>query len=237
MLLSVNADAKTKKGVKLGYLTGIVYMAPHTLSGYQVCPKSTEGCRAACLFTAGHGIYKTVQRARIARTKLFFENRSKFMYDLSVEIAALIRTAYRNGLMPAVRLNGTSDIAYEKIIAVRGGKVYRNLMQAFPEVQFYDYTAIPNRNVKNIPNYHITFSMKENNERAAMDALKSGMNVAVVFSTRRSKPLPETWRGYKVIDGDESDTRFLNATGVIIGLRAKGKARYDASGFVKNPDA
>ena len=233
-LLSISADAKTVKGEKEGYMTGILYLAPHTLSGYEVCPKSTEGCRKACLFYAGRGVYLNTQNARIRKTQMFFEEREAFMTMLYNNIAALVRKAKREGFKPAVRLNGTSDIAWEKISFTINGVKYRNMMAAFPDVIFYDYCKYFRKSVKNYPNYHLTFSLSESNDSDALKALADGMNVAVVVSTKRTEIKPSTWGGYPAIDGDINDTRFLDAAGHVILLTAKGTARKDTSGFVRD---
>lgn len=235
-LLSVSADAKTYKGEKLGYLTGVLYLAPAELSGYQTCPKATEGCKAACLNTAGRGIYNKVQQARIKKTKRFFEDRQNFMDELSKDIEALIRKASRDNLIPVVRLNGTSDIAWEKI-KFSAGDSRRNIFELFPDIQFYDYTKVVNRkSAQLISNYHLTFSLSENNDADALKALDMGMNVAVVVNIKRNAEKPKTFSGRDAVDGDESDTRFIDGKGKFILLTAKGKARRDASGFVKQLD-
>ena len=235
-LLSVNRDAKTSKGQKYGVLTGILYLAPANVSGFQVCPKATEGCKAACLFTAGHGIYKNVQNARIAKTVRFFKEREAFLHDLVDDIASLERKAKREGMKPAVRLNGTSDIAWEKFKVTKDGKVYANIFDAFPKIMFYDYTAILGRKAAlNHKNYFLTFSLKENNDKEAVKALAEGFNVSVVLNVKRSAAKPTQWGGYPVIDGDVSDIRFKDKKGGhIIALTAKGKARYDSTGFVRS---
>jgi hypothetical protein len=238
MILSINADAKTSKGQKIGYMTGILYLAPHNVSGFQTCPKATDGCKASCLFTAGRGVYDTVKNARIAKTVRFFKDREGFMNDLVSDVEALIRKAKREGYMPAVRLNGTSDIAWEKIAVKRDGKDYASIMEAFPNVQFYDYTKILGRSKALIlKNYHLTFSLSESNDDDAVKALAQGYNVAVVLDTKRGEAKPELWGGYPVIDGDETDVRFLDKTGHIIALHAKGSARKDTSGFVRKATA
>jgi hypothetical protein len=235
-LLSVAADAKTVKGQKMGYLTGVLYLAPHTISGYQVCPKASEGCRLACLYTAGRGIYTNTQNARIAKTKRFHEDRDGFMAQLVDEVEALIRKAKRESLIPVVRLNGTSDLPWEKIKCERNGVAFASIMEAFADVKFYDYTAITGRaKALSLPNYSLTFSLKENNNKAAIKALSEGYNVAVVMHVGRKEPKPATWSGYPVVNGDETDLRFLDPQGGhIVGLFPKGKARKDTSGFVKS---
>ena len=168
-----------------------------------------------------------VQRARLKKTNSFFEDRSQFLQDLALEIGKLQRQAQAKGLKAAVRLNGTSDLPYEKY---KVGDTGKNIMELFPDVQFYDYTKLENRFTKGqLPaNYHLTFSRAEDNDHKLPEVLKH-TSAAVVFSGE----LPETWRGYPVIDGDEHDARFTDAgAGVIIGLKAKGKARHDSSGFV-----
>ncbi len=238
-LLSVAADAKTVKGQKMGYLTGVLYLAPHTISGYQVCPKASEGCRLACLYTAGRGIYTNTQQARIAKTKRFHEDREAFMAQLVDEVEALIRKAKRENLIPVVRLNGTSDLPWEKIKCNRNGKAYASIMEAFTDVTFYDYSAILGRTkALNLPNYHLTFSLKENNDSDAIEAIKQGYNVAVVMNVGRKEEKPTTWGGYPVHNGDETDLRFLDPRGGhIIALFPKGKARKDTLGFVREKDS
>lgn len=236
MLLSINADAKTSKGTKKGVLTGILYLAPYNLSGHQVCPKASAGCAAACLNTAGRGIYTKVQNARIAKTNRFFADRNSFMNQLVKDVEKLIRKASRENMIPAVRLNGTSDLPFEKFPVIRNGVKYASIHDAFPDVQFYCYTKILGRKAAlSKANYHLTFSLSENNDKDALKALEEGYNVAVVMNTKRNEAKPVTWGGYPVIDGDETDLRFLDANGGhVVALTAKGKARYDKSGFVRD---
>ena len=226
-LLGINTNYKTIKSEKVGVLTGIIYMAPYNLSGKNVCPGASAGCAAACLNTAGRGAMGVVQKARLKKTNRFWDDRKQFLQDLVNEITALEKRAAAKGLKAAVRLNGTSDLPYERY---KVGDTGMNIMQLFPEVQFYDYTKLENRIVgQKLPaNYHLTFSRAEDNDHKLEDVLKH-TSAAVVFSGE----LPSKWRGYPVIDGDEHDARFTDAgPGVIIGLTAKGKARHDASGFV-----
>ena len=226
-LLGVSTNYKTIKSEKLGVLTGIIYMSPYKLSGKNVCPAASAGCAAACLNTAGRGAMGVVQTARLKKTNRFWDDRGQFLQDLALEIGKLQRQAEAKGMKAAVRLNGTSDLPYERYKVPGTDK---NIMELFPDVQFYDYTKLENRFTKGqLPaNYHLTFSRAEDNEHKLPEVLKH-TSAAVVFSGE----LPETWRGYPVIDGDEHDARFTDAgAGVIIGLKAKGKARHDSSGFV-----
>lgn len=224
MKLLTTANYKTTKGEKLGVLTGILYLAPAKISGYEVCPKRSEGCTAACLYTAGMGAFSNVQQARIDKTKMFFGDRDSFLDQLRKDIKALVKKATKLNMTPAIRLNGTSDIEWTRF----------TLMSEFPDVQFYDYTKVYNRLEKQIPtNYHLTFSKNEVNEAECVGALKLGVNVAVVFSTKKGEALPETWNGFPVYDGDDTDLRFMDPKGgYVIGLRAKGRAKKDVSGFV-----
>ena len=231
MLLNIDANAKTVKGQTKGYMTAILYLAPSDLSGYQVCPMASEGCIASCLNTAGMGVFTKVQAARIRKTKLFFEDRIGFMKQLDKEISAFVRKAKRKGLVPCVRLNGTSDIVWERVPSPRN---LPNIMAGYPDLQFYDYTKRANR--KDLPvNYTLTFSLSEDNEESATKAFENGMNVAIVY--RRDLPrydCPGMAGTARVIDGTMHDLRFLDDRGVIVGLCAKGRARYDTSGFVRD---
>lgn len=235
-LLSISVDAKTSKGNKKGVLTGILYLAPHTLSGYQVCPKASPECKAACLYTAGRGIYNSVQKSRLAKTVCFFTERDSFMETMVKNIKSLIVKAKKNKMVPAIRLNGTSDIAWEKIACKVDGKVYPSLMEAFTQVNFYDYSKIIGRKkAVALPNYHLTFSLSEENDTDAIKALAQGYNVAVVMNLKKNQDKPATWGGYPVIDGDETDIRFRDpANGHIIALTAKGQARKMGLGFVRD---
>lgn len=230
-VLSISTDAKTVKGESLGVLTGILYLAPHTISGFQVCPKASPQCRDACLYTAGRGIYSKVQKARIAKTLAFFNEREKFMEILVNDIKSLIKKAKKAKMTPAIRLNGTSDIAWEKMACVVDGEKFKNVMVAFPNVQFYDYTKVLGRSYAlSLPNYHLTFSLSEENDADAVKALAQGYNVAVVLNIGKNDEKPATWGGYPVINGDETDVRFYDPKGGhIVALTAKGQARKMAN--------
>jgi len=226
MRLLTLANAKTSKGEPLGYLTGILYLAPSNQSGVKnTCPFASAGCAAGCLYTAGRAhIFPHIQEARIRKTKLLVSNRGLFLDQLRSDIRSLVRRAGKRGTRPAVRINGTSDIADLPMI----------MAKEFPTVQFYDYTKIPRPYLRVLPNYHITFSLSESNSATAIDSLKHGVNVAVVFHVKRGRPLPSTFLGARVIDGDKHDLRFLDGyQGAVIGLRAKGQAKRDTSGFVQ----
>lgn len=239
-LLSVGNDAKTKKGDAYGVLTGVMYLAPVQEAGRgNVCPFASKGCSAACLYSAGRGKMQNVVEGRVRKTNLWFDDKPLFWTTLVEDIRALRRKAKREGKEVAVRINGTSDIPWEKVkVNLPDGTSYPNIMAIFPDVQFYDYTKWPvgkrgDRKTGKLPkNYHLTFSLAEDNDETAAEWLKRGHNVAAVF-----KSMPDSFtiggESYPVIDGDKSDLRFTDPMNVIVGLKAKGDARKDKSGFVR----
>ena len=231
MSLLNSGNSKTRKGEKKGFTTYGIHLAPASLSGFNVCDSSSAGCRWACLNTAGRGAMTSVQRARIKKTLFFFKDKPGFLAELGAEVAKSIKSAARKNMIPCFRLNLTSDLPWEKI-KFNG----QSVMEAFPNVQFYDYCKSPERMTKFVngempKNYHLTFSRSETNGALALAFLRSGGNVAMVFR----KSLPATYYGHEVIDGDETDLRFLDGSGKIIGLKEKGLAKKDATGFVLEP--
>jgi len=224
-LLSIDTNAKTVKGQKRGFMTGILYLAPGKLSGLiNVCPNSSPACGIDCLYWAGRGAFTSVQKARIAKTIFYVKDRETFLATLKENIFSVIRRAKAKKMVPVIRLNGTSDIGWERYTVI----------QAFKTTRFYDYTKSFARMVSfldgKLPsNYSLTFSRSEINESQCLDVLSRGGNVAVVF---HGKTLPTHWQGFPVINGDENDLRFLDPKGVVVGLSAKGKAKTDISGFV-----
>ncbi len=220
LLSEGSTNAKTAKNSKFGkYLSYILYLSPSRSSGTNVCPMASKGCIAACLNTAGRGAFNSVQAARMRKTKLLVHNRDEFMNQLHSDLCKVVRKAAKLKLKAVVRLNGTSDLDWFPII------------QQYPEIQFYDYTKVLVRlKTKQLKNYHLTFSRSEVNEKACYEALARGFNVAVVF-----KAPAKVYAERETIDGDQHDLRFLDkssSTGLIVALKAKGKARKDQSGFV-----
>jgi len=240
-LLSVG-NPKTLKGMAQGYNTYILHLAPGSLSGHNTCPKATAGCLSACLNTAGRGgMFKrgentnTIQQARIRKTQLFYNDRDAFMALLVKDILLAIKQSKAKGLVPVFRLNGTSDISWEKYPVKMGNVYYSNIFEAFGYVQFYDYTKVLGRKVSGISNYSLTFSAADGNDLDVLLARKAGYNIAVVFGIKKTEPMPAEYMGLPVFNGDESDLRFLDPKQVVVGLYAKGKAKKDISGFVKYP--
>ena len=241
-LLTVNGNPKAIKSLGQNVHTAILHFAPAKKSvpygGFNVCP-SADGCEDPCLDTAGRGgipdgrggeFKNVIQAARIRKTVEFTRERYRFLARLFAEVGRFEREALKSGLTPAVRLNGTSDIRWERV----SFGTFRNIMEAFPRVTFYDYTKLPAWRAESLPvNYHLTFSLGASmTDETARAILKRGHNLAVVFDTAKGRALPETWNGFPVIDGDESDARFLDPRGCVVGLRAKGRAKRDTSGFV-----
>jgi hypothetical protein len=238
-LLSINVDPKTAKSnlSGLGYYTAIHYGAPHKLSGFNACASASPDCVDACLHTAGNPVYQNGKnKARIERTLLWFRDRPEFIRQLMKEITAFCRLCDLIDLKPAIRLNGTTDLYFERYAP--------ELFDRFPQVQFYDYTKHLKRMRPSwaLPgNYHLTFSRSEENQADCLELLRINprARVSVVFDTRRTKELPLYWQGYRVGDCDRHDLRFLDVD-PICGLRAKGKARntgHDENGFIVSTEA
>jgi hypothetical protein len=229
--LLTESNQKIRKGEKLGFFTVGLHLAPAKLAGLDIntCLWASNGCEASCLNTSGHGAFSTVQESRIRKTHFFWFARFQFLRQLIVEIESAKRKAARKSLTLAVRLNLTSDVMWETVEDEFGKTIFDH----FPGVIFYDYTKgrvrMENFLSGKFPrNYSLTFSRSESNEKDVEKITLAGGNVAVVF---RGK-LPETYKGKKVISGDESGARFTDPKNVIIGLVQKGKAKKDTSGFV-----
>jgi len=225
-------NSKTIKGEKLGYTTYIMYLAPHTQNskGVNLCAKASKGCAKACLFGSGAARFDAVQLGKINKTEYFIADSKAFMLQLYKEITAIVK---RHALIVgektlskkpkykkfAIRLNGTADIPFERLKVIDN----KNIYELFPDVQFYDYTKLDERFANAIIpiNYHLTFSRSEENDVESLDILNRGFNVAYVFGVRDVQDLPKTYKGFKVINGDESDLRFLDEENVIVGLKYK----------------
>jgi len=228
-LLNYYSQTKMAKGEKFGYKTAILHLAPYNMSGKNVCPKAVTGpggCVDPCLNTSGRGQMGSVQRARINKTQHYFTNKNGFLWELSKEIEQLKKRAKNQGFKFAVRLNGTSDLAWHRM-KVDGGST---LMELHPDVQFYDYTKVLNYLDHDLKNYHMTFSDSGANDGDIKQAMKQGANVAVVFKDK----LPKKWLNRKVINGDKHDLRFKDPSGVIVGLVAKGLGKkVETNSFIK----
>ena len=247
------SNPKIQKSNKVyqDYLTAILHLHPIST---KICPyQDIAGCKEACLNTAGRGgIMKkgettnVIQEARKRKTKLYLEDRNTFMSYLITDITKFVNYCKKKDKLPCLRLNGTSDIQWENIyvgnmeqysldttdIKLFNKKEYdldcQNIFELFPDVQFYDYTKIPTRKVEQHKNYHLTWSYSEANVKYSNWFDKIAYNIAVVFNGT----MPIYFKGREVVNGDETDMRFFDKPNVVVGLKAKGKARQDSSGFV-----
>ena len=226
-LLSKGAtNAKTAKNETD---TFILYLAPHTQNGKgkNICQDASKGCVESCLYSAGRGAFSNVQQSRINKANFYVYNKVKFLTQLSIEIIKETNKAKKQGKKIVFRLNGTSDLDFIYLL-----KKHTNLdIETLKDTAaFYDYTkSLPRaKRYKDHKNYTVTFSKSETNQKETLEALKYGLNIAAVFSNN----LPKKYKGYKVIDGDKSDLEMLKYNNVILGLKAKGKAKKDETGFV-----
>ena len=223
------SSAKTIKGETIGFLTGIVYLTPDD----ELCPLARlAGCLSPCLKSAGRGAFNSVQKARAEKTRFFKENREAFMLSFCADIWSLAQKAKRIGMIPLVRPNGTSDISFENIIVWEG----KTIFQLFPQIQFYDYTKHPSRNLegKTSGNYDLTYSFSALTPKPiSIKGLTNRHNqrTAVVFQKRED--IPSSFRGWPVVNGDDTDVRHIEPSRVVVALYAKGKAQNDMSGFVQ----
>jgi len=227
-LMFKSGNPKTDKNQSINGLENYVILhlnlAPEKLSGFQMCPMASMGCKKACLHTAGNPVFQAQKdKGRINRARFYMQDRPNFLKKLFKELENFVKWCKKNNKIGVVRLNTTSDVSWE----------IHNIFEKFPMLQFYDYTKIQKRAMKFArgeypPNYHLTYSLNEDNYKQAMEVLNNGGNIAVVFR----KDLPQTFNGYKVINGDEHDLRYLDEKNVVVGLKAKGKAKKDESGFV-----
>ena len=226
----LSKGSTNSKTAKNSLETYILYLSPEKQNskGVNLCPKASKGCAAACLYTAGRGKFSNVKKSRINKTEYYISDKITFINQLSNELLKIAAKAIKQNKKIAIRLNGTSDQDFIGII-----KKYNNLDllndKQFKNLVFYDYTAILGKIKKYVnTNYSLTLSRKEDNENDILQALKLGGNVAAVFRD----DLPTTYKGYAVVNGDTSDLEMLYNKNVILGLKAKGDAKKDKSGFV-----
>ena len=225
-LLTTSAKIEKSDHYSDEFKTSIMYALPAMQSGHNACPDATD-CAQMCIDTTGR--MPMVKAAREYRSSLFYDNRAEFGAKLIAETEDNIKRNDKKGLRTAERLNGTTDYAWEHI-RFDG----QTMPERFQDVQFYDYTKSVKRARQHASgtmpsNYHLTFSRSElTPDSLVSELVESGQNVAVVFDE-----IPDTWLGLPVINGDEHDLRFLDKSGVVVGLKAKGpKAKKDTTGFV-----
>tara|TARA_R110000823_G_scaffold293118_1_gene411938 strand:+ start:296 stop:1018 length:723 start_codon:yes stop_codon:yes gene_type:complete len=227
LLSKGSTNAKT---VKNSIKTFILYLAPHNLNnkGITLCKDASPGCIASCLNTAGRGAFSNVQLSRINKANFYVSDKKVFLAQLLKEIKKEIKKASDKNEKIAFRLNGTSDIDFLYLLDKHFN--FNVDLLTYDKVYFYDYTkSLPRaKRYQNYRNYTLTFSKSETNQDQVSEALNLGINVAAVFSG----DLPKKYKGTKVVDGDKSDLEMINFKNIILGLKAKGKAKKDTSGFV-----
>jgi hypothetical protein len=220
---------KAVKAQKYGWLNAINYMAPHRLAGVgNLCPHASKGCVAICLgeHSGNAALYPAVLKSRIAKARLLMRDRQAFLKEMTAGVRRARATAKHQKLKLCVRLNGATDIAWERLAPA--------IFADNADLKFVDYTKSPKRAIEHaqskLPaNYHLTFSRSETNEDDCRRVLAAGGNVAVVFAGE----FPEHYLGHRVINGDAHDLRHLDGRGVVVALSPKGrKAKPDKSGFV-----
>lgn len=224
LLNTDGGNTKILKSMKSKLGTDLIRIASLSLMPNKVlCPsRDIAGCKDPCLFTAGRGVMSNVAEGRRRKTEWFMSDRDGFLVQLRKEMHAFIRVCKRQGVKPVFRLNTISDVRWERFLDMEG---------EFVDAFFYDYTKLGARLHKKLPsNYKLMFSYSAKAEYAQQVALALATDVpmAVVFKGQ----LPEVFLGRKVIDGDVSDIANVQAGKVVIGLRAKGKAKEDVSDFV-----
>jgi hypothetical protein len=212
--------------------------APGSLSGYEMCPFA-DYCRKPCLHTAGNPTFMADKTTgRIRKTRMLVENKAQWQEEFLTDLCIQQKGADEKGFLAVHRPNATTDRRWETVRFRNHGK--KTMFELLPRMQFMDYTKYPFylRPDDRLPkNYHLTFSLSGSptNEEWAQESLDQGRNVTVVFAVRRLQPLPKVFWGLPVIDGDEHDLRYMDPPGHIVGLRAKGQAIGDTSGFVRDP--
>ena len=222
LLTKPGGNAKLAKGNGDVFAPYILHLAPFGSSGAgNTCPNASTECVSLCLNVSGRAMmFPDILRARVKKTRDYYENRSAFLARLHREIRNAIKNATKKGLVPAFRLNGTSDLDWSEVIS------------EYPTVRFYDYTKDPVRYHRFLlgllpRNYYLTFSFSGHNGELCRSFLARGGTVAVAFARPVGAPYarPAAWCGFPTIDGDASDLRFRDAPGTVVALKAKGKAR------------
>lgn len=228
LLSDPQANYKANKNIKLNNETYFLSFAHSDISGYNVCPMANKlkanennpnksNCSKVCVgYNGNANRFKSIMESRINKTKMFFEDRENFMNALVKEIYLAIEKSNKKGFKASFRLNAYSDINWEKIKVKKFGN--SSIFELFPNVQFYDYTKLENRNTPS--NYSLTYS-HYGKWNATKKAIKKGQNVAMVFN--KQDKLPNKYKGLSVVNGDENDLRTPknDGSGVIVGLLAK----------------
>lgn len=218
----INLSAKMVKNKKVGHYTYSLNLSPANTSGYNTCSHSTPECRIGCLSNSGRTAVEIfsgkhiIRNCRINKTKLFYTDPEFFMSWLIADLKALQIKAKKDGFFISVRLNTISDIDWNNV-KVNGQSIF----EIFPEIQFYDYTKSHLKFINKPKNYYLTYSFTGRNEELCKVLLEKEKNVAVIFKVKHEISLPKYFMNHKVINGDLTDARFMDAKGVIVGLKFK----------------
>jgi len=228
-------SAKASKATEYGYLNAIHYMAPHTIAGVgNLCPFASPGCAASCLgyHTGQASMVKdadntqnknSVRLSRDTKARQFMTQRPAYMREVHKQAKRVIAKAHKMGLKPALRFNGSTDVA----------NAPREIAAAYPEVPVNEYTksvrfALENAAGMHPANLTVCFSRSEINEADCVKVLEAGGLVSVVFHGE----IPATWNGFPTVDGDKHDLLHKQPKGHVVALKAKGAAKRDTTGFV-----
>ena len=224
----LSEGSTNSKTAKNELTTFILYLAPSDIIGtHNLCPMASAGCKASCLYSAGRGRFSNVQLSRINKAKFWAYDRQAFYIQLATELLKIHDKS--NFEKIAIRLNGTSDIDHLNLLQRYTGINF--LDPFYSNLLFYDYTKNINVFKRYFgTNYKLTFSKSETNFDECLEVINMGGNIAAVFAAE----LPDTYGGINVINGDESDLRYFDPANVIVGLKAKGDAKKDTTGFVIN---
>lgn len=261
----VGYSHKADLNVASGYGTYMLYLASHKeafvdeqgsylsqYAGLTMCPGASPECFGHCLTHSGQMIMPHAKQARIRKTRLLLDNPSEFGRLLHWDVDAHLRWCQRNGMLPSFRFNGTSDYHFEDwVVPHLGINIHQYILDVSPGSMINEYTkrfGVMKRWLSGayLKNLYMTFSLHEKNELQAREILRFGGNVAVVFRTKKHHPLPSSWWGHPVFDGDTDDLRWMDAArarragldpsrGLVVGLRAKGQLARRESPFAIDP--
>ncbi len=237
LLSKGNTNAKTIKNHRE---THILYLSPvdQNSKAKNLCPFASKGCSEACLYSAGRGAFSNVKNARLNKTEYFVQDPKTFTAQLILEIEFLRIRAKREKKQIAIRLNGTSDIDFLFLFKKYHKWDYTEKAETpgakANGIYFYDYTPNKAKYFRyQWSKYALIFSRKEDNEQEVKDVLYKNGKVSAVFLEPTKKP---NYIGYPIHDGDERDDKIINLAnvphGLILSLKAKGKAKKDNTGFV-----
>ena len=234
-LLTLGGNPKVDKGREAtGTWNAVLHLAPYTtVPGVNVCAEAgAAGCYSACLWRAGRGGIAPLAKpggvayARYQRTFWYARDPEAFIARVRSEAVRFARRVRRAGYTPALRLNGTSDIPYER----DHPELVRDLIAE--GIVLYDYTKLSDRTPPEGYSLIWSYSGAPGYRERLPEAMARYGRATVVFrvrpgtKARAGAPLPDTFEGYPVVDGDEHDNWYLLPRDVVVGLRAKGREAW-----------